>query len=608
MKRQRLTRLQLFLLLGAIGLVLWRISTRSSEIDGVVVLADMSENHVYRSGLRVDRDTEIVISMTASFETDEERAPIASYGWILNSEDRSVIWRPSRESLVRDGVLGIVTDTIHIASGVYDVFYTTVGPTRESRSNAPFLGLKPFWTNDTSKWSISISSGPGQDLDNLPIREIESGSVLPEGDGLLWATGPVGNRTANTHLFRVSEVAELSIYSIGEICSRDCDFGYIEDVRDNERVWELTWDNTVPAGGAESNRLFRGTISLEPGIYRAGYQSDNSHASNRWRANPPWDPDGWGMTITNVPRSNVMSYDPWKQTQPIVDLTRVGDDAIKKAQFRVNARSTYLISAMGEMQSRGSVYDYGWLELNETQEIVWKMTYRNSSHAGGDRKNRVETVFLDLEPGTYTVYYQSDDSHSFGRFNSSEPDHPERWGLALFPVSDDGNSNGTFTLLDDAWTTEMRIESADVRELYKGGSREEMVNFNRVSNDAHLSAAFDLDDPTSLYIVAIGELSTSGRYDYGWIEHANSGERIWEMTAKNTVHAGGREQNRRFEGLVQVPAGQYVARYVTDFSHAYGDFDDDGPTYQAEWGMRIFRYERPVPFQGSAIVVPDDLN
>jgi len=591
MRRQGLTKLQLLLLFGAVGLVLWRSSSRSSEIEGVIVLAGLEENRVYQAGLRVDRDTEVVVSMNASFETDATSAPIATYGWILDAEDRSLVWRPDRSSMTRDGVLGIVSDTIHIAAGLYEVYYTTVGPTPDSRSNAPFLGLKPYWTNDSSKWFMSVAAGPRENIDDLSIHAVDMSGNEAQREELLWATGQVGNYAANTHLFRVSAPAELSVYAIGEICTRECDFGYIEDVRGDERIWEMTWDNTVPAGGFESNRLYSGKITLKPGIYRAGFQSNGSHSAKKWRANPPWDPAGWGMILSNVPRSDVMSYDPWTQTEPLINLTGVGDDALEKAQFKVHAPSTFLISAMGEITSRRSVYDYGWLERNETRETIWKMSYLNSNHAGGDVKNRVETVFLDLEPGTYTVYYQSDDSHSFGHFNEKRPDHPERWGLALFPVAAEGSAEGAFTLLNDSWTTEQSLGEDVEKALYRNRGKTLLVSFERVGNDIQLSESFTLDDSASLYVFAAGELSTSGRYDYGWIERADSGERAWEMTVKNTVHAGGKSQNRRFEGLVQLPAGEYIARYVSDFSHAFGDFDEEGPDDRSEWGMRIFKLE-----------------
>ena len=43
--------------------------------------------------------------------------------------------------------------------------------------------------------------------------------------------------------------------------------------------------------------------------------------SSSWRATPPFDPDGWGMTLSNVPKASVVSYDPWRQIEPFIDMT-----------------------------------------------------------------------------------------------------------------------------------------------------------------------------------------------------------------------------------------------------------------------------------------------
>ena len=63
--------------------------------------------------------------------------------------------------------------------------------------------------------------------------------------------------------------------------------------------------------------------------------------------------------------------------------------------------------------------------------------------------------------------------------------------------------------------------------------------------------------------------------DYGWIEDAKSGRRVWEMTYRMTEHAGGAKKNRRFDGVIRLPAGEYVLRYETDGSHSFGDWNAD---------------------------------
>ena len=42
------------------------------------------------------------------------------------------------------------------------------------------------------------------------------------------------------------------------------------------------------------------------------------------------------------------------------------------------------------------------------------------------------------------------------------------------------------------------------------------------------------------------------------------------MTYRATEPAGGAPKNRRFDGVVTLPAGEYVLRYETDDSHSFG--------------------------------------
>ncbi|MCH7619784.1 MAG: hypothetical protein IH880_08470 [Candidatus Marinimicrobia bacterium] len=75
------------------------------------------------------------------------------------------------------------------------------------------------------------------------------------------------------------------------------DFGWIENVRSGRTVWEMTYRMTDHAGGAKKNRMFDGTIVLEPGEYVARYETDDSHSFNDWNASRPYDPFNWGITV-----------------------------------------------------------------------------------------------------------------------------------------------------------------------------------------------------------------------------------------------------------------------------------------------------------------------
>ena len=75
--------------------------------------------------------------------------------------------------------------------------------------------------------------------------------------------------------------------------------------------------------------------------------------------------------------------------------------------------------------------------------------------------------------------------------------------------------------------------------------------------------------------------------DYGWIEDAKSGRRVWEMTYRTTEHAGGASKNRRFEGAIKLPAGNYVLRYETDGSHSFGNWNAAPPDDPEAWGITV---------------------
>ena len=118
-------------------------------------------------------------------------------------------------------------------------------------------------------------------------------------------------------------------------------------------------------------------------------------------------------------------------------------------------------------------------------------------------------------------------------------------------------------------------------------SGEVLVSFTRVRNDEHRRASFRMRQAVSIRIYALGEILPSGAYDYAWIEDAN-GETVWTMSRENTTVAGGSAKNRLFDGTLALEAGRYTAHYITDDSHAYGDFHQP-PNDPASWGVVIYR-------------------
>ena len=77
------------------------------------------------------------------------------------------------------------------------------------------------------------------------------------------------------------------------------DYGWIENAKSGEVVWEMTYGMTFHAGGARKNRVVNTTILLDKGEYRLRYVSDDSHSYNDWNSDPPDDPTMWGITLYN---------------------------------------------------------------------------------------------------------------------------------------------------------------------------------------------------------------------------------------------------------------------------------------------------------------------
>ena len=88
---------------------------------------------------------------------------------------------------------------------------------------------------------------------------------------------------------------------------------------------------------------------------------------------------------------------------------------------------------------------------------------------------------------------------------------------------------------------------------------------------------FKLDRETTMRIYALGEASARSMVDYGWIEDAKTGRTVWEMTYRSTEPAGGAAKNRRFDGTITLPAGEYMLRYETDDSHSFGSWNANPP-------------------------------
>jgi signal transduction histidine kinase/ligand-binding sensor domain-containing protein len=135
-----------------------------------------------------------------------------------------------------------------------------------------------------------------------------------------------------------------------------------------------------------------------------------------------------------------------KTTQNVAVIDKVADIENRSTSVDIKDGGKYLVFCVGEGDA-GSMADFGWI-TNATKDTVWvgddhKATY----HAGGAGKNRVVVKLIDLQPGSYTLHYVSDDSHSFDRWNEERPSLTSLYGIALIKTTDENQVTSIQKLL-----------------------------------------------------------------------------------------------------------------------------------------------------------------
>jgi hypothetical protein len=200
------------------------------------------------------------------------------------------------------------------------------------------------------------------------------------------------------------------------------------------------------------------------------------------------------------------------------------------------------------------------------------MQEAHTERAGGASKNRMVDEIVTLPKGTYTVGYQTDDSHAYNDWNDSPPDDPEHYGISVYAEN-------------SADMSKVKKETGEVT----AGILAQIV---KVGNDADIRRPFELSKPTHVRIYAIGEGQSGEMYDYGWIEKESSHEIVWQMTYDMTFHAGGGRKNRLVNTTIMLEKGRYLLRFKSDDSHSYNDWNTDPPDDPTMWGITLYNDEK----------------
>ena len=513
----------------------------------------------------------------------QDKSGMFVYAWIIDAQSRKQVWRMTVKNTRRkkgSDINRFFRGDIRLPKGDYIAFFSAQPMSSYGRDGGFFslgrlldklLRGKDYWQENEADWHLVIQG----------VDEVSDESELEKYHKVLREKAVVSiyankNSDFRQEGFTLKKAGEFDIYAIGEAYKgEEFDYGWIVKADNDQKIWEMDYEESASAGGAVKNRVWRERIHLEPGSYWVYFVTDDSHSPERWNANPPFDPLFWGITIRGVQGQ----YDPRSvvnlvklKVNPIVELIGIHDDAEVEQGFQIDRKMKVRVYCLGEGSTRKrEMDDYGWIVDAETGDTVWRMRYSNSRHAGGASKNRLVDEIITLDPGKYIVYYKTDDSHSYPHFNAAPPYNPRRWGITIYPA-------------------DSKYSQAKIRHFTALQKSEDViVKIIRVRNDERVRKQFTLTHPQKVRIYAIGEGDWDEMYDYGWIKNRDSDKIVWKMTYDQTRWAGGAKKNRKVNKTLKLPAGRYVVVFVTDDSHSYNQWNSNPPDDPINYGITIFK-------------------
>ena len=384
------------------------------------------DNEYRRMGFSLTRPVELEIC--AAGEYSELSEVMVDWGWITSAANMERVWEMDRWNSEWGGGADknrISRETVTLPAGDYLACYVT----DDSHSYRVWNDIPPY---DPEAWGLRIRAVKPADAGFIRLITIE----IPEKP-IIQLTDVCDNELLSKG-FRLQTPADVHVYAIGEYDrygDRMADYGWITDAKTGDRVWVMDGQNTQFAGGAAKNRMFDGVITLDGGEYIVHYVTDGSHSHCDWNASPPYDQDRYGITVSlrgKQAQQNVATVfePPAGPAGALVAISCVHDDERRNARFTLEKVTRVRIHAVGE-GDEDEMYDYGWIENTADGSVVWEMTYRKTTPAGGAAKNRLVEQTILLDKGSYAAYYVTDGSHSCNDWNADPPNDPFSWGIVI---------------------------------------------------------------------------------------------------------------------------------------------------------------------------------
>jgi len=577
--------------------------------DRILLIDGFHQGELFCRAFRVTKPTSIdihAVGALSAFSRDQ----MAGYSWIIRSGSLQPTWEmtiDNTERYKRDKYLRDYQSTQELEPGDYEVYFYAGSPSMMSSFS--------FDLGDLGKAldKLKVKLGSRKDKIETPGKIIINGEEYDLGDGSdvrndiisdysLEITGDAkdisrsecaynsdrviaeilqpDNDLYASRGFSLAQPMQIEVTALGEnagMADDFADYGWIVNADTRKRVWSMSEAAADPAGGAEKNKLVIDRLDLPKGDYLLYYVTDDSHTYDDWNAAPPYNPQAYGIRVNALREDDLKNVKPYQDTYSqaaLIAIVRAGNDFFETIPFHIAKDCDVRVYAIGEYgESSDAFADYGWIERVGDNDLYWEMTERNTHHAGGASKNRAFDDVVHLTAGDYVLGYVTDDSHSYGDWNSGPPYDQKNYGISIY---------ATGKGFDPSIIKELPKETASGNVLAK---------ITYVGDDADESQVFVLNKPMRVHVVCLGEGVGNDMADYGWIENAADDDIVWEMTYRRSKWAGGADKNRLVDTYVMLDAGKYRARYVSDDSHSFGNWNSGPPNNPQRWGITITKGE-----------------
>ena len=225
-----------------------------------IEIYDISPVQVESKGFVLDGRCDLTIE--AAVGEYRSKSDLLSNCWILNTENNKLVWEFSKRDAERSRSRKMLTleKTITLPEGNYEVYYA-LNPQRNIIERKIF-GL--IFNSDSrkyysSEWGITVQPvSKSERYFHVRAKQQQDEHVVVQMINIY-------DDEYHKKGFTLTAPVKLRIYAIGEGTRSGrqmSDFGWITNVKTRERVWEMKYRKTDPAGGASKNRKFDGEITL----------------------------------------------------------------------------------------------------------------------------------------------------------------------------------------------------------------------------------------------------------------------------------------------------------------------------------------------------------